>query len=97
VGHQAVHVQENDTGPDDCNHAQYGAFILAAANLPYSGEVDGARLIDMSPTLLELAGFDVPPSMQGSSLAAGGARQQPVVTAAEEAVVRNRLQGLGYI
>jgi predicted AlkP superfamily phosphohydrolase/phosphomutase len=29
VGHPSVYVQENDTGPDDCNHAQHGAFILA--------------------------------------------------------------------
>ena len=32
VGYPAIHILENDTGPDDCNHAQFGAFILAAAN-----------------------------------------------------------------
>jgi predicted AlkP superfamily phosphohydrolase/phosphomutase len=29
VGYPALHIQENDTGPDDCNHSQYGAFVLA--------------------------------------------------------------------
>ena len=26
VGYRAVHVRENDTGPDDCNHARFGAW-----------------------------------------------------------------------
>src|ERR1041385_6268757 len=40
VGHQAIHLQENDTGPDGCNHAQYGMFILAAPNCPLHGEYE---------------------------------------------------------
>ncbi len=71
VGHGAVHVQENDTGPDGCNHAQYGMFILAAPNCPLSGEYEGARLLDIAPTLLDLAGYEIPETMQGRSLVAG--------------------------
>ncbi len=41
VGYPTLHVQENDTGPDDCNHAQHGAFILAASNNPLRGESRG--------------------------------------------------------
>ncbi|MBA3915372.1 MAG: alkaline phosphatase family protein, partial [Acidobacteriales bacterium] len=67
VGHSALHVQENDTGPDGCNHAQYGAFILAAPNCPLSGEYEGARLLDIAPTLLDLAGYDIPETFQGRS------------------------------
>ena len=26
VGYKRLHVQENDTGPDDCNHAQFGSI-----------------------------------------------------------------------
>src|SRR4029077_7883303 len=37
VGYGRVHVQENDTGPDACNHAQFGAFLLAAPNCPLHG------------------------------------------------------------
>ena len=33
VGYATLHVQENDTGPDDCNHAQFGAFLLAAPGM----------------------------------------------------------------
>ena len=43
VGYPGIHVLENDTGPDDCNHAQFGSFILAAPNSPLQGEITGAR------------------------------------------------------
>jgi len=68
VGHAAIHLQENDTGPDSCNHAQYGMFILRVPNLPVTGEYEGARLLDIAPTLLDLAGYEIPESMQGRSL-----------------------------
>ena len=71
VGHAKLHVQENDTGPDGCNHAQYGMFILTAPNCPLSGEYEGARLLDIAPTLLDLAGYEIPETMQGRSLVAG--------------------------
>lgn len=99
VGHRRLHVQENDTGPDDCNHAQYGAFILAASNAPALGEIEGARLLDVAPTLLELGGYDVPASMQGVSLLRRSPRT-PAGDGAEasgEDLVRERLSGLGYI
>jgi predicted AlkP superfamily phosphohydrolase/phosphomutase len=67
VGHGRLHVQENDTGPDACNHAQFGMFVLAAPNCPLHGEFSGARLLDIAPTLLDLAGHPIPKSMQGRS------------------------------
>ncbi len=99
VGYPGVHVEENDTGPDDCNHAQYGAFILAAPGLAPAGEMEGARLLDVAPTLLELAGYDVPGSMQGRSLVGSLPRAQSPEGPSDEdeAVIRERLTGLGYI
>lgn len=70
VGYGRLHVQENDTGPDDCNHAQLGAFVLAGPGIPEEGEIEGARLLDVSPTLLSAAGYDLPASMQGRDLLA---------------------------
>ena len=100
VGYPTVHIQENDTGPDGCNHAQFGSFILAAPNSPLQGELQGARLLDVAPTLLELAGYDIPPSMQGTSILAG----KTLVSANggglsqdDEETIRERLSGLGYI
>lgn len=99
VGHGTVHVQENDTGPDDCNHAQHGAFILAPAGEGLEGELEGMHLLDVAPTLLELGGYDVPDTMQGRSLAsgAGGVDRRTSRRADQEAAIRERLSGLGYI
>ncbi|MGB9106469.1 MAG: alkaline phosphatase family protein [Terriglobales bacterium] len=68
IGHGRLHLEENDTGPDACNHAQFGAFILAAPNCAVRGEYAGARLLDIAPTLFQLAGYAVPEAMQGRAL-----------------------------
>ncbi len=100
VGYPTLHVQENDTGPDDCNHAQHGSFILAAPGSPLRGELTGAHILQMAPTLLELGGYDLPTTMQGTSLLTGralGPAEGPTIAPDSEAIVRERLRGLGYI
>jgi predicted AlkP superfamily phosphohydrolase/phosphomutase len=97
VGYGEIFVRENDTGPDDCNHAQFGAFVLSSLNNPLSGEVEHARLIDMAPTLLELGGYEVPATMQGRSRLSGSSGRGPATRPDEEAIIRQRLSGLGYI
>lgn len=74
VGYDALHIQENDTGPDDCNHAQFGAFVLAAPGQPAIGRVHDMRLLDIAPTLLTLGGHAVPASMQGRVRVAAAAQ-----------------------
>ncbi len=100
VGYGGVHVQENDTGPDACNHSQFGMFLLAAPNCPLRGEYEGAKLLDIAPTLLDLAGYEIPGSMQGRSLVAGMEKSRPgqdSTSAEKERIIRDRLTGLGYI
>jgi predicted AlkP superfamily phosphohydrolase/phosphomutase len=100
VGHSGLYLQENDTGPDGCNHAQFGMFLLAAPNCPLSGEHSGAQLLDIAPTLLDLAGYDIPESMQGRSLVAGMEKKAPEQgfgDADSEQLIHDRLAGLGYI
>ncbi len=101
VGYPTLHVQEDETGPDDSNHAQHGAFVLAAPGLEAAGEVEGAHLLDIAPTLLELGGYEIPPSMQGRSLVAGRGVEVGAAVGGEgsddEATVRARLGGLGYL
>ena len=97
VGHPKIHVQENDTGPDGCNHAQYGVFVLVAPNCPLSGEYEGARLLDIAPTLLDLAGYEIPENMQGRSLVAGMERKSHSSGDEGEKIVHDRLAGLGYV
>ena len=107
LGHPQLHVQENDTGPDDCNHAQLGAFILAGPGVPEGGEVGGAHLLDMAPTLLAGAGYQLPLTMQGRDILRalepgpdGGTGPDPGAPSTrkdDEALIRERLKGLGYI
>jgi predicted AlkP superfamily phosphohydrolase/phosphomutase len=75
VGYDTLYLQENDTGPDDCNHAQFGAFILSAPNVPVRGEIEGMHLLDIAPTLLDVMSHPIPEAMQGSSLLKRGVAQ----------------------
>ena len=98
VGYPSLHIFEDETGADDSNHAQHGSFVLVAPGNPLAGEVEGARLLDVAPTLLDLGGYDIPPSMQGRSLVAGMDRLAPATADEDdEETVRSRLSGLGYL
>jgi predicted AlkP superfamily phosphohydrolase/phosphomutase len=68
-GDEGIHTFENDTGPDDANHAQDGLLILVAPGVE-PGPRDGMHLLDVAPTVLELLGLDTPASMRGTSLLA---------------------------
>jgi predicted AlkP superfamily phosphohydrolase/phosphomutase len=72
VGTGAVHALENDTGPDDANHAHEGLYVLAADGAP-PGPGPERDIRDVAPTLLELLGVPVPAEMEGSSMLAATA------------------------
>jgi predicted AlkP superfamily phosphohydrolase/phosphomutase len=100
VGYPSIHTRENDTGPDGCNHALYGAFILAASNSPIQGEIQNLGILDISPTLLEIAGYEIPSTMQGKSLVDGLdllGKSPEELSEEEQALLKERLSGLGYI
>lgn len=66
VGKPELYTFENDTGPDDANHAQYGMFILHNPRQPGGGRrVDDLSIYDIAPTLLHLLGQPVPADMIG--------------------------------
>ena len=67
VGTGTVHVFENDTGPDDANHAHEGLYLLVADGVP-AGRGPERELPDVAPTLLELLGEPVPAEMEGRSM-----------------------------
>jgi predicted AlkP superfamily phosphohydrolase/phosphomutase len=67
VGDGRVHVRENDTGPDDANHAKFGISIFAGPGMPAAVPPD-AHLFDIAPTVLTALGVPVPADMQGRSL-----------------------------
>jgi predicted AlkP superfamily phosphohydrolase/phosphomutase len=66
-GDGGIHTFENDTGPDDANHAQQGILIMAGPGVT-PGEREGMHLLDVAPTVLSLLDIAVPESMRGTSL-----------------------------
>jgi predicted AlkP superfamily phosphohydrolase/phosphomutase len=70
-GHAGIHTSENDTGPDDANHAPNGMYTLYDPRKNYGGKrVDGFDLMDVAPTILDLMGLPVPADMQGKVMRA---------------------------
>jgi predicted AlkP superfamily phosphohydrolase/phosphomutase len=96
VGLGSIWTFENDTGPDDANHAQYGIFIAHDPLSPAGGrELGDVSIYDVAPTLLRLLGHEPPPGMRGSPFELGppaGAYSDD-----EEAEVTERLRDLGYL
>jgi predicted AlkP superfamily phosphohydrolase/phosphomutase len=65
---QGLYTFENDTGPDDANHADRGVFALAGDGLP-AGRRDDLSIYDVAPTLQSLFGLPAPPGQRGRVLA----------------------------
>jgi predicted AlkP superfamily phosphohydrolase/phosphomutase len=64
LGFDAIHTFENDTGPDDANHAQHGLIILYDPQRDMGGQqLDGLQLECVAPTILRLMSVDVPADM----------------------------------
>lgn len=59
---------DNDTGPDDANHAENGIFMLSGAGINPGQEAD-MSLLDVAPTLQNLLGLPAPAGQRGRILA----------------------------
>ncbi len=75
VGTGAIHTFENDTGPDDANHAPDGLLIVTGPDIAPRGPISGMQLMDLTPTILRLFGRDIPGDLQGRVLDAIFARE----------------------
>lgn len=69
VGTRELHTFENDTGPDDANHAEDGLLVAAGPGIPHVGPVPGMQLMDVTPTVLSLFGLPIPEDLQGRVIA----------------------------
>ncbi len=67
VGYSSIYTYENDTGPDDCNHAEMGLFIIKGHGHTH-GHLPPKSLYDIAPTVLKEFGIDIPKSMIGKPL-----------------------------
>lgn len=66
IGNPDIYTQDNDTGPDDANHAQHGLYVLSHPTIS-RGRRD-ASLYDIAPTVLDAFGLAPPGKMVGRSL-----------------------------
>ncbi|MBA2426182.1 MAG: alkaline phosphatase family protein [Actinobacteria bacterium] len=67
LGHGSTYTFENDTGPDEANHAEQGIFIMNNAPGGPSGELQGLHLYDVHCTIMDLFGLDPAPGALGKS------------------------------
>ncbi len=67
LGHNSWYTLDNDTGPDDANHAQEGLFIHCDPQRPGRGEVERLSIYDLAPAFLRPLGVAPPPDMIGQA------------------------------
>ena len=65
IGYDSIYTYENDTGPDDCNHAEMGIFILKSPQGEETGPVPARHLFHIAPMVLEELGIAAPQEMRG--------------------------------
>ncbi len=71
IGLGSIHTFENDTGPDDANHSQYGICVLTDPGADGAGYIDGITIMDVAPTILDRLGVDIPSDMIGKPIEGG--------------------------
>lgn len=59
VGHDALFRTSNDGGPDGCNHDWDGVLVMAGPGIPTGRRIEGATLLDVTPTALGRFGLRV--------------------------------------
>jgi predicted AlkP superfamily phosphohydrolase/phosphomutase len=52
VGHGKIHLAQNDTGPDEANHATHGIFIHLGSGIPSEGPVQNLEIDDVFGAVL---------------------------------------------
>ena len=67
IGNRSVYTYENDTGTDGANHDRSAFFAMAGAPEQPTGKVDGLKLVDVGPSILELYGLEAPAGASGKS------------------------------
>jgi predicted AlkP superfamily phosphohydrolase/phosphomutase len=65
IGYETLYLSENDTGPDDAVHSEYGIFILHDPTKNSGLELKNINILDVAPTVLNILGIPVPKEMRG--------------------------------
>lgn len=96
LGLNTIHTFENDTGPDDANHAQDGIFVYYdPAHAAGGRELSDLEIMDVAPTILNALGVTQPAGMRGRVISphtnASGYSDE------EEQEILAHLESLGYV
>jgi predicted AlkP superfamily phosphohydrolase/phosphomutase len=68
VGTGTIHMYENDTGPDDANHAEDGIFIWTVPGGKGAAGPGRFSIYDIAPTILRFYGLEIPQEMIGKPI-----------------------------
>lgn len=68
VGHEGFYSFETEIGPDDAVHDYDGIIVVHEPGQQSASVIEGARAVDVAPTLLDLIGVPVPEKLEGRSL-----------------------------
>jgi len=68
VGIGSVYLYENDTGPDDANHAEDGILIWDVPRREIRAEQEVYSIYDIAPSILRYFEIEIPPEMIGTSI-----------------------------
>ena len=68
LGNDAIYTFDNDTGPDEANHAQYGFFNWIAPTITSHPEPMDIDILDVAPTVLAHMKQPIGIDMQGNVL-----------------------------
>jgi len=68
VGTGSVYLYENDTGPDDANHAQEGILIWSVPGRDPDRAIQKFSIYDVAPSVLTYFGIEPPGEMIGTSI-----------------------------
>jgi len=67
LGYESVYLKENDTGPDDAVHSEYGVLSLYIPSIERSIYITSS-IYDFAPTVLELLRIKSNTAFHGKSL-----------------------------
>jgi len=67
IGHKALYLSENDTGPDDSVHLKEGIFVIynKRGKNGRSSRLDTLSIYDIAPTVLDIMGIQPPYDFSG--------------------------------
>jgi predicted AlkP superfamily phosphohydrolase/phosphomutase len=105
------HVLTEQIRGDSGCHRQDGLFVAMGPGIKRAETLSGARIVDLAPTILHLAGLAVPTQMDGRVLqgilenplpiryqeSGGGVDTQTSLLREETDELEERLRGLGYL